>query len=208
MAAQRPPVVRVEPGPGFSLQYNVGGVGGLHLATCLFSEAVEERLFLHPALFPFAAEAGTDRRTEEQLRMEDHPPEFFAVVNAVRDSGLAPDLVQPNVLLSLSYPTSGARGARFQCHYDSRYRWGEVRPPLLPLLPPPLLPLLPLRPQPAGRPCSGSLFFGLEPGTQDLSSPCTQDVLGVSLGAGSTLRMVPDDKTRPNVEIELPRRSV
>lgn len=53
--------------------------------------------------------------------------EWFALLNAVRDCGLQPDLVTPDYCMSLSYPPN----AVFDKHRHSRYRWGEVRTPEL-----------------------------------------------------------------------------
>jgi hypothetical protein len=109
----------------FAIVRNCGGVPGLHLALNVFSEAAERRLFeLTGPPAPRSVENGRVSRVGDAIfGPHDFPAEIFQALNAVRDCGLAPDLVCPDYCLCLTY----AHGATFPQHFDSRYRWGEAR---------------------------------------------------------------------------------
>lgn len=48
--------------------------------------------------------------------------DVFQVLNAVRDTGMCPEMITHNYCLSLGYPGK----AIFAAHFDSRFQWGEV----------------------------------------------------------------------------------
>ena len=111
----------------FRIVRDAGGVLGLHVAYNVFSEEAEQRLFaIHAedSRERLHAEKPTDFFNDDReggRGAERFPDEWFQVINAVRDCGLAPDLVMPQCCISWSYPP----GAVFPFHWDSRFRWGE-----------------------------------------------------------------------------------
>ena len=68
------------------------------------SEEVEHRLFMHPELFQPAAwfKGHRDRYHDGQVGLgypNDFPEILYPVVNAARDTGLDPDMEQPDYCL-------------------------------------------------------------------------------------------------------------
>lgn len=59
----------------FTIQRDVGGVGGLLLATNVFSEDFERRLFHHPILFPPPNPAARERQTDGAIGPSSFPKE-------------------------------------------------------------------------------------------------------------------------------------
>lgn len=104
----------------FKITRDAGGVPGLLLAENLFSEEAEHHYFEFSG-----AEETFLENPGEKLCSHHGPPfpqEFHHVLNAVRDCGLLPELMDPDYCLALTYRPK----AQFQLHYDSRYRWGET----------------------------------------------------------------------------------
>ena len=118
---------------------DVGGVPGLMLATGVFSEAVERRLWNSRALFRTDPPClGDPREPAKRLgittgygrndgknyenRLAEWPDDVFKVINAVRDCGLYEELIDPDMCYCNSYPL----GVGFKKHRDSIYRWGET----------------------------------------------------------------------------------
>ena len=104
-------------GRAFKITRDAGGVPGLLLAENVFTEEAERHYF----------EMTSDETTPEFPRLGSHhgppfPEQFHHVLNAVRDCGLLPELMDPDYCLALTYSPK----ATFQVHYDSRYRWGET----------------------------------------------------------------------------------
>lgn len=107
---------------------DVGGVSGLHVALDVFTEDTERRLFKSSEIHNAEDAAHTHAERNGRGHTPVLPDDVYRCCNAVRDSGLFPDLITPDYCLALTYPGPSAAGggASFQSHFDSRYRWGET----------------------------------------------------------------------------------
>lgn len=92
---------------------------GLHIALDVVTASAERRLFNMPGGFP--ATLGGGGRSGLPLHPSRFPADMFRLINAVRDSGLLVELVQPDYSFNLRY----AQGGSFQAHRDSPHRWGH-----------------------------------------------------------------------------------
>lgn len=108
----------------FRIERDAGGVPGLIVAFNVFSEEYERAVFEDEVIYPHACQReNTGKRTGNIMNIDRFPTSIFEIANAVRDSGMLPYYQPPCYLFALDYP----HGATFARHYDSRYRWGEVR---------------------------------------------------------------------------------
>ena len=74
------------------------GVSGLHILLKGFTEDVERRLFKHDHFAPEADAHAAGVKTGRLRPLDPHGesvPDIHRLCNAVRDSGLFPDLVEP-----------------------------------------------------------------------------------------------------------------
>lgn len=113
------------PADGFRVFKDVAGVPGLLLLTNAFSDEFERACFEVAGAIGAARLDGGGRpaRTgEAAISLERFSLEMWAVINLVRDSGLAPQLTTPDYCLAWGYPP----GTSFQPHFDSRFQWGEA----------------------------------------------------------------------------------
>jgi len=88
---------------------NVGGIQGLHVATDVFTESAERRLFelgssVHSPNILLAGEGRKAQRNGEPSGPQIWPPDMFKVCNVIGDCGLFPGYICPDYCLSLNYP--------------------------------------------------------------------------------------------------------
>jgi len=107
--------------PGITTQRDVAGVKGLHIVYDVFTEDVEQRIFLDRSIFEEASK--TAERECKALHARQWSTDMFRVVNAVRDSGLYPELTLPNWSFNYTYP----EGGMFRPHNLSTHRWGVAQ---------------------------------------------------------------------------------
>ena len=90
---------------------NVGGIQGLHVATDVFTESAERRLFelgsnIHSPNIITASthHTGKAQRNGESSGPQIWPVDMFKVCNVIGDCGLFPGYICPDYCLSLNYP--------------------------------------------------------------------------------------------------------
>lgn len=99
----------------FKITRDVGGVPGLLLAENIFTEEAEQHYFSLLGDSEKALEQPGQKIVEGNF-FPPFPAEFHHALNAVRDCGLLPELIDPDYCMVLSYrPPS-----KFFFHYDSR----------------------------------------------------------------------------------------
>lgn len=104
----------------FTIVRNVGGIKGLSVAYNLFSETAEADFFSTP--LPNKREDNSGRAGElSTYEPSLFPTSMWPALNAVRDSGLCAEMLDPDYVFALAY----GRRDSFHAHFDSRYRWGE-----------------------------------------------------------------------------------
>jgi hypothetical protein len=113
------------PPPGFNIFSDTAGVPGLLLMTGAFDDECERACFnTMGAIGPSRLDAGgrPARTGELSASPERFPLVMWAIINLIRDTGLAPWMCTPDYVLAWGYPP----GTSFQLHSDSRTQWGEA----------------------------------------------------------------------------------
>ena len=113
---------------------NVQGLNGFHIAYNVFNEDTEKRIFnttyatmSNPAHPLFPREITSDKKSHRggyhtcADQAPFMPDDYYRCLNAIRDSGLDPSLMQTQQAFSQTYEHDGS----FAAHTDSVLHWGS-----------------------------------------------------------------------------------